>query len=118
MKIKQIVLFLFLIATFSLQSCSDDDYDYEKLENKENKVALKVYSNTPDVPVYVYCWVESPFIIKNYWEGEFVTKAYQLAFDISCKEPTVLLTGEIYVNGKLRSRNEGNGYVGVGVTLK
>lgn len=118
------VLLLILISIFicgSFYSCSgeDDDFGYSKLNNQENTIKFKVYSNTPGVPVKLSdFYFGTSLIIKDYWEGEFITKGWHTGFDASCEDETVLITGEIYVNGKLKLRREANRYLTLDLTIK
>ena len=111
MKISVVFILLSILFGSVLDSCSgDDDGGYEKEKNQENTVMFKVYSNTPGVPITVSGMGDDK-IIKDYWEGETVTKNAVVQICATCKDKTVLMTCEIYVNGKLKVRAEGNSYV-------
>ncbi|MDR1501573.1 MAG: hypothetical protein LBT43_03860 [Prevotella sp.] len=112
MRIKLFFILLSIIFLTSFYSCSDeDDGGYIKKENQENEIRFKVYSNTSGVPVTISEFYGGTLVIKDYWEGGYVTKQYGAQFSVSCQDETVLLTGEIYVNGKLRLKKDGNKYI-------
>lgn len=111
MKINRITLILFSFICIFFYSCSDDDDEYLKRDNQENRITFKVRSNTPGVPITIDEFYGGVLIIKDYWEGEYVTKRYGAQFTANCEDKTVLITGEIYVNGKLKLRRDGNGQV-------
>ncbi len=104
-----LMLVLLSVSICAFFSCGDDDYDggEAKRNNQENTVKFKLTCNTQDVPVTLYGWGDY-LIIKNSWEGECVTKQYKVLFSAICRDETALLTGEIYVNGKLVNKAEGN----------
>ena len=108
------------IICLSFYSCStDDDGGYNKLEDKENKVEYKVYTNSPGIPIRMYGYQgQQPLVIKESWMGEYITKAYGANMRLLCDDPSVLLTGEIYINGKLKIRREGNSTVMMEIKLK
>lgn len=112
-----ILLPFFICCLFS--SCSeDDDGGYSKKLNQENVIKFKVISNTLDAPVTISEFYGGNLIIKNSWENEFVTKDYGTHFFATCENETVLMTGEIYVNGKLKLRKEGNKRIELSVNVK
>lgn len=104
------ILFSFFFC-YTLISCSDDDEGYSKRDNEENVVKFRVSSNTENVPIILSDFLGGTITIKNSWEGEFVTKGYGAHISAACEDETVLMTVEIYVNGKLKSRKEGNRYI-------
>lgn len=116
------IVFLLLLSSIfcgSFFSCSeDDDGGYAKKQNKENTVLFKVYSNTPTAPITIQDIPEGYLIIKDHWERQFVTKLYGAQFSASCDDKDVLITGEIYVNGKLLLKREGNRYISLNVDFK
>ncbi|MUP36832.1 hypothetical protein [Labilibaculum euxinus] len=113
MKIKVILIFLSILVCGSFYSCSneDDDGGYAKRRDQENTIKYKVSINTSDVPVSIRGINGLSLIIKDSWEGEYVTKKSLVQFEARCKDENVLITCEIYVNGKLRLKREGNAYV-------
>jgi len=115
MKIKVfLVLFSILICCF-FNSCSDDeDGGYSKREKERHEIVLKVYSNTKGVPVSV----QQGLTIKDYWESKYVTQMYGAQIQAYCVDLTVLLTGEIYVDGKLKAKGEANGVLKVNAQIK
>lgn len=110
-----VYMFVFCI----LSSCSRDyDGGYEKLNNQENEVVFKVYSNTLGVPIDLTGGKEGVLTIKDYYEATWITKAWSVGITARCDDETVLITLEIYVNGKLKEKKSGNRYVRAGATLK
>ena len=116
--------FAILLSFFSIfllfQSCSSDD-GRGSLLNKENKITIKVYSNTPEAVIHVSGTgidVNSGINIKNYWETSLVTKDATLAVLATCKDETVLITMETYKNDKLLEKTEGNTYVNLSADIK
>jgi hypothetical protein len=119
MKIKNLFFLLSLIICCSFSSCSkDDDGGYSKKENQENVVKLKISTNTPGIPIKLNCYFGQPLIIKDNWEKKYITKQYGAQLTATCDDNAVLITAEIYVNGKLRKRSEGNNYIMLGVDIK
>ena len=99
-------------------SCDDKDDPYA-LEKEEHLVKVVVYSNTPDVPIAIYGFTNpSPLYIKDYWEREISTKFYRVGFRATCDDPTTLITGELYIDGKLQGKQEGNRYISLGAKIK
>ena len=78
----------------------------------------KNYECIGGVSVRIYGYKSGGLIIKDQWEGEFVTKDWEVQLVAYCNDKTALVTLEIYVNGKLKSRGEGNSYVAIGAKLK
>jgi len=98
-----------IIFSLAFTGCYEED-DWQKLENLEHRVKYVLYSNTEGVPVRL----EQGLIVKDYWESESVTKDFYTSFWARCDDPTVLMTAEIHVNGKLKARSQGNQRVEVG----
>lgn len=105
---KLTVIMLLFVFSFFFSSCSSDDDDYYKRDQQVNKIEYKVFSNTPDVPIRISEFPGGTLVIKNSWKGEYETKQYGASMTLSCEDENVLMTGEIYVNGKLKLREEGN----------
>ena len=115
MKIRGVFCLISLLLLCSLSSCSkDDDGGYAKLANQENTITYKIYSNTQGVPITL----QSGLVIKDYWETTFVTKEYSAQIVATSDDPNVLITGEIYVNGKLKARNEKNSSLRITYQIK
>lgn len=102
MKLKNILTLFLLAICINLISCSDDKDDI--------KIEYRVYSNTKGALVNL----AGPEVItiKDYWEyhrtgsrGEGTAQV-----DAYCDDLTVLITCEIYLNGKLKSKMNGNGF--------
>jgi hypothetical protein len=109
MKFNSILILVLLFSWSMLSSCESDD-------EKEHSVRLVVYSNTECVPIRLS---EIGLVIKDYWESSSKGKSREYAEIVArCDDPTVLITAEIYVNGKLRANKEGNGYVKTSYQLK
>ncbi len=113
MNIKIISVLLSIIICSSLYSCSNEDGDggYARRRDQENAIMFRVYSNTPDVPITISEFYGGTLIIKDSWKGEYITKQYSTQFAATCKDETVLITGEVYVNGKLKLKKDGNKYI-------
>lgn len=119
MKIKGVLVLLSIIICCIFSSCSkDDDGGYSKKENQENVVKLKISTNTPGIPIRLNCYFGQPLIIKDNWENKYITKEYGAQLTAICDDNTVLITAEIYINGKLKKKSQGNGYVLLGVDIK
>ncbi|KGE14753.1 hypothetical protein [Sphingobacterium deserti] len=119
MNIRLLIHLLIILLGGFTSACSDDD-EYIDQRNKEHLVKVVVYSNTPDIPVLVDGvgpGGESIYI-KNYWEKEVVSKSYATRIVATCEERTVLITIEIYVDGKLRATADGNSYVAAFAEIK
>lgn len=116
MKFQRVLGALFSILFFiSFMSCSkDDDGGYAKLANQENEIEYKVYSNTKDVTMTL----QDGLIINDYWSEKFVTKGWTAQIVVTCKDPTVLITAEIYVNGVLKAKGEKNSFLSIGYQIK
>jgi hypothetical protein len=112
---KVFFLLVSMIICGSFYSCSGDDDDKEK---QENAVKFKVYSNTKGVPITISGSYGGQLIIKDYWERDYVTKQWVVELSATCEVETVLISCEIYVNGKLKERNDGNNHVRVSVRVK
>ncbi len=117
MKTKFIFFLFTVISCCILSGCEKED-EYTKKKNKVNRVTLKVFSNDPCAPVTVYGYETIGLVIRSKWEKEVFTKAWFTQLEAQCNDPTVLLTVEIYVNGKLKRRREDNGFAGITVKLK
>lgn len=121
MKTKIICVLLSIVVCGFLYSCSneDDDGGYAKERDHENTIIKKVFSNTPGVPITINgLQGGGDLIIKDSWEGMYITKNYVVQLEADCKDEKVLMTCEIYVNGKLRSRKDGNSSVMLEVVVK
>ncbi len=118
MKLKRwVVLSTFLVAGL-LMAGSKKKYKGKNCQAvKKNRVKLVVKSNTPSIPVRVSSYVVEPILIKDFWEISFCTKDTCIELDATCTDKTVLLTLEVFVNGRLRETNYGNGYVRVALKL-
>lgn len=110
MKSKISLILIPLFIGLCVLSCSDDDEPYKK-RDQENNIKFKVYSNTPEALIVISEFYGGTLIIKDHWEGGYTTKQYGTQFSATCEDGTVLITGEIYVNGKLRLKRDGNKYI-------
>jgi len=110
---KTIIVSSLIIFSLAYISCSEED-DWEKLDNLEHKVTIKLFSNTPGVPMTTI----SGLIVKDYWEYEIITKDYFANYIAYCSDPTVLMILELYVNGKLKARSQGDERVELRYRLK
>jgi hypothetical protein len=109
MRSKIVAILLFMLASVGFSSCSeDDDGGYAKRAAQKNTVKFKIYTNTPGAPVDLYSYFGSPLRIKDSFEGEFVTDRTFVGFLVSGDDGDVLITGEIYVNGRLVEKRHAN----------
>jgi hypothetical protein len=109
----KIILTLFLVGFFLFHlSCSKDD--------GTNEVTLKVYSNTAGVPINLSGGgIASNYLtIKDYFEKRWSTDWDQTYISARCDDKTVLITVEVYINGKLKEREVGNSWVEVYYNIK
>ncbi len=108
MRIKLFFLLTLIAGLFSFSSCSDDEH---------MTVKYVVRSNTPGAPIAVsYSHPGKKLVIKDYWERTFVIER-PLGTSVWCngksEDPNVLITCELYIDGKLRAKEEGNKSVSV-----
>ena len=108
------LLFTLLVSTICLLSCSDEI----DIDEQENMVTYKVYSNTPDEPITMNGAGCLNLVIKNKWEKTILTKEFFAQIDATCKDRNTLMTGEIYVNGKLKMRRETNSRLMMSIRIK
>ncbi len=89
-------------------------------EDTENTITVKFYSNSDTAPVYITGGGtgEPYLIVKKKWENTYTTENDCAGFDARCDDMEVLLTGEIYVNGKLKQRKYANGLLIVGYCMR
>lgn len=99
---KLLFMFFVFFNLIVVPSCHDDD-------EKEYKIKYEVISNTAGAPIYVYNW---GITVKDYWCKEEVSdRSYSHGLKAQCDDPDVLITLNLYVNGKLQASREGNGRV-------
>ncbi|MCH7403470.1 hypothetical protein ACFOUP_04725 [Belliella kenyensis] len=109
MKFKSILILFIIFSCTILSSCESDD-------DKEYSVRKVVYSNTEGAQITLS---DIGLVIKDFWESSANYKSRSYAEVVAiCDDPAVLITTEIYVNGKLRARKEGNGYVKIAHQMK
>lgn len=104
---------LLLVSVMCLFSCDEID-----IEEQENVVTYKVYSNTPDEPITISGAGCLNLVIKDKWEKTERTKDFRTQLVAKCQDRNTLITGEIYVNGKLKKRSEANSHLIMGLRLK
>ncbi|WP_132430934.1 hypothetical protein [Natronoflexus pectinivorans] len=105
-------LLLSVVFFITLFSCSKDD-------NGTNEVTLKVFSNTADVPIILMGgFPKEQLTIKDYYEECWHTDWGQTYVKARCDDETVLITIEVYINGKLKERGVGNGFLRVDFNIK
>ncbi len=109
-----------MLFSFGFSACSEEEEDYKALENKETTIKVKIYTNSDDAPVYVTGGgISSPYlIVKGKWENTYNTKNYFAGFEADCEDEKVLLTGELYVNGKLKIRKQANRWIKISSRVK
>lgn len=106
-----------MAGLYTTISCSEDENDISnaiRLNNQENFVTIKVYSNNPDSPIVLgaECTPNGPCLtIKEYYEWTVKTKSYWAQIVADCKDSETLMTGEIYVNGRLKGRRQANSHL-------
>lgn len=105
-------VFLFLSIILLCCACESDEARRLRIENQVNTITIKIYSNTPGALIKL---PELGLIVKDHWEDNIKTKGNSIRVIMECENRNVLMTGEIYVNGKLKTRKEGNQYVIFGV---
>lgn len=107
MKINGLFVLIFVIITCVFYSCSeDDDGGFLKKDNQENLVEIKVFCNVTGVPVNLEGVEDGYLTIYDSWETNYTTKKWGVGFVGRCDDNSVLLTGEIYVNGNLVQKVE------------
>lgn len=99
-----------LIIGLFLSSCIEED-----LDQKEHLLEYRVYSNTEGALISLS---DYSLTIKDYWERSFVTKGSFGQIVARCEDPKVLITAEIYVDGKLKARMEKNSYLNLSYRIK
>lgn len=110
MKMKSILMILYLLVCITLSSCVEED-----LNDKEHLVEYRVYSNTEGALISLTSY---SLTITDYWDKQFVTNGYYGQIVARCDDPTVLITAEIYVDGKLRAKMEKNSYLNLTHRIK
>lgn len=110
MKFNALLIISFLFFSFLIISCVDED-----LDQKEHLLEYRVYSNTEGALISLTSY---SLTIKDYWEKKFMTKGYFGQIVARCDDPTVLITAEIYVDGKLKARMEKNSYLNLSHRIK
>lgn len=112
MKMKSILILLSVVFFMLHTSCSKDD-------DGINEVTLKVYSNTPGVPInLVGGFPKTVLTIKDYYEESWRTEANETYIKATCDDNTVLITVEVYINGKLKEREVGNSWLRISFKIK
>lgn len=105
-------LLLSVVFFITLFSCSKDD-------NGTKEVTLKVFSNTANVPIILMGgFPQKKLTIKDYYEESWHTDWKQTYVMAYCDDETVLITIEVYINGKLKERGVGNGFLRVDFNIK
>lgn len=103
MRIKLFFLLTLIAGLFLFSSCGDDEH---------MTVKYVVRSNTAGAPIAVfYSHPRNNLVIKDYWERTFVVERPQnhsVTFVGESEDPNVLITCELYIDGKLRAKEEGN----------
>jgi hypothetical protein len=113
MKTKIILTLFSVVFILFLVSCSKDD-------DGANEVTLKVYSNTVGVPIRLSGGgIDSNYLtIKDYYEKRWSTDWDKTYLSARCDDETVLITVEVYINGKLKKMEVGNSLVEVYYNIK
>ncbi len=109
---KILQFFLVLGIGLLLFSCSNDDDGF-------NTVTIKVYCNTPGVPVRVTGLGSKGYLtIKDFYEETFRTEVRRFTLKARCDDEDALVTIEIYVNGKLSQKRSDNSFLSILEILK
>lgn len=114
---KKIIWFLLPLISLGLfQSCGDD----VSLEDQENYIEYRIYSDTPDSQLYVDATGIDGYgvYVRNSFEKALTTKDFFAVIKVKCDDPKALISVELYVNKKLRVKTENNSYVFVSERLK
>ncbi|MCH7399842.1 hypothetical protein MM236_17745 [Belliella sp. DSM 107340] len=110
MRFKGIKVLSLLLIFLIMGSCIEED-----LDEKEQLLEYRVYSNTEGALISL---TDYSLTVKDYWEKKFVTKGYYGQIVARCDDPKVLITAEIYVDGKLRAKMEKNSYLNLTHRIK
>jgi hypothetical protein len=103
---KHIFSILFCAVLFC--SCNNDE------EEKAYIIKYVVRANTDSAIQMIYPRPKSElfFWVKNYYEcGDTIKEsdaADRAILECRCKDPNTLLTGEIYIDGELKAKEEAN----------
>ena len=97
---KNIFLLLLVTLISFVTSCSKET----DLDDQKHSVEYKIWTDDPNATVCMVSYFGAPLYFKGSFEGQFVTDEYQLSFDARCDDPYVLMTLEIYVDGKLKQK--------------
>lgn len=110
------ILRLFTVLTIALFtiSCNSDE---TSIEDQLNTVTYKVMANG-DSPFTINGFHHTNLTTRHKWERTEQTKDYYASISVNCDDPTVLITIEIYKNGKLIERREANSRLNINVPLK
>lgn len=116
---KNVICILGIFMGLSFISCSSEE-TWEELEAKENVVVYEVICSDANATVHLSDLLYHPSIINvsSGWRGEVTSNSYSAPMTMQCDDPYVLMTGRIYVNGKLREERSGTSYVQVSCKLK
>lgn len=112
MKTKTVLSILSVSFFLFFLSCSKDD--------GTNEVTLKVYSNTAGVPITLSGGgiPGNYLVVKDNFEKRWRTDWDQTYITVRCDDKTVLITVEVYINGKLKEKEHGNSFVEIYYLIK
>lgn len=102
---------MLLLICAAMSSCIEE----KDLNEEEHLVEYRVYSNTKGALISLS---QYDLKIKDYWDKKYVTKGYFAQIVARCDDPTVLITAEIYVDGKLKAKGQENGYLDINYRIK
>jgi len=107
MNIKGALVVIIALIFCGFHSCSeDDDGGFFEKDNQENTIEIKVSSSEKGVPINLE-GVEGAYLtINDFWETKYITKNWGVGFVGRCNDETVLIKGEIFVNGDLVQKIE------------
>lgn len=119
LKNRTFIAFFTLCAALLAISCEDpnDIESIKRLDKQVNEVTCKVYANSYELVNLSEC-VAEPIVFRHDWMKTFETTNYRVQIRAVCDDPYTRLTGEIYVNGKLKKKQEANGFLTMGLWLK
>jgi len=118
MNTKKMLYALLPIAFVFVSSCSDEERDGggNRIAVQKHTVKYKFYSDDGS-RLHVEGHGDD-FEVKGPWESEFVTDEPHKKISVNCTNCNALITGEIYVDGKLKAKHSRNSRLQLCVDLK
>lgn len=104
--IRKLAFLIAILSSVLVLSCSS--------ENQDVYTKIVITSNTPDALIRIS---DHKLVIKNRWEyNKVLSIAQSTGCTARCDDPTVLITGELYINNKLSVKKEANDFLSIGYT--